>query len=345
MKTLILETEYSVLLKVSYFIDNSFLKDDWLCICLYYDQVISLIGANDKFNKDLIQFIEYPMRESMKQNYTGGQPLDAENITLNAVRYAVLNDFHFLLNLYNTDRDEFIMFVSNHIPSAIPTLKKSFLSFDLIRHFVVKNIPAIEGQLSPEIEKKLIEFKKSDFGQAFVEGITYTVEKYSAYYNVTPELDQQLKNEFIDIQQDFFGKLQFDKIKKFRFSSLVKDGIGKVTELIIPFIPIGTLIELFNFIKTQIEFNRNKELQFILSIFYLQKILNEDLNSTTNIDHCVICQTTAAEISRMNDKEVHEYVFKNTLNMCYKHSAGYLTARKSGQLTGKSLFLILKKID
>lgn len=342
MKTLILETEYSIFLAGSYFVDTPVLKEDWLCICLYYDQVTGILKANDKFNQDLIKFIYYPFTEFIKQNYTGGQPFDTENITLNAIRYTTENDFHFLPNLDRTDRDEFIFSVNKHLPTAISTLKKSFLSFDLIRHFVVKNIPAIGGQISADLEKKLIEFKKSDFGRAFVEGITNTIEKYSAYYYVTPELDQQLKNEFIDIQQEFLGKLDFEKIKSFKLSSLVEDGIGTAAGFVIPFLPLGTLIELFNFTKTQIEFKRNKGLQFILSIFYLQKILQEELKSTTNIDQCVICQTTAAEIANIKDEEVNEFVFKNTQTMCLKHLTGYLTARKFGQLTGKALLLTLK---
>lgn len=345
MKTLILETEYSIFLAGSYVVDAPVLKEDWLCIILYYDQVTGLLKANYKFNQDLLKFIDYPFEEFMKQNYTGGQPFDTENVTFNAIRYATENDFHFLPNLDIIDRDEFISSVNKHLPTAIPNLKKSFLSFDLVRHFVVKNIPALGEQISTELEKKLIEFKQSDFGKAFVEGITDTVNEYSAYYYVTPELDLQLKNEFIDIQQEFLGKLDFEKIKSFKLSSLVEDAIGTAAGFIIPFLPLGTLIELFNFTKTQIDFKRNKGLQFILSIFYLQKILQEELKPTNNIEHCVICQTTSAEIANLKDEEVNEFVFKNTPTMCMKHLTGYLTARKFGQLTGKPLLLALKIQD
>lgn len=345
MKTLILEAEYSIFLAGSYFVDTPVLKEDWLCIILYYDQVTGLLKVNHKFNQDLIKLIEYPFTEFITQNYTDGQPFDIENITYNALRYATENNFYFLPNLDRIDRDEFISTVNKHLPTAIPTLKKSFLSFDLVRHFVVKNIPVLGGKISAELEKKLIEFKQSDFGKAFVEGITNSIEKYSAYYYLTPELELQLKNEFIDIQQEFLDKLDFEKIKSFKLFSLIEDGIGTAAGSIIPFLPLGTLIELFNFTKTQIEFKRNKGLQFILSIFYLQKILQKEFKPTNKIEHCVICQTTSAEIANLTDGEVNEFVFKNTPSMCMNHLTAYLTARKFGQLTGKPLLLALKSQD
>lgn len=345
MKTLILETEYSINLAGSYFVDTPVLKEDWLCICLYYDQVTGILKPGDKFNQNLIKFIDYPFAELIKQNYTGGQPFEIEEVTLNAVRYSSQNNYHFLPNLERIDRDEFLNSVNKHLPSTIGMLKKSFLTFDLIKHFVIKNIPTLGGQLSSDLEAKLIEFKKSDLGQAFIQGVNDTIDKYSAYYYLTPELKLQLKNEFIDIQQDFLGKLDFEKIKSFKIAPLIEDGIGTAAGLIIPFLPLGTIKELFNFTKTQIDFKRNKGLQFILSIFYLQKILQQEINATTNINNCVICQTTVAEITNLKDEDTNDFIFKNTATMCLKHLTGYLTARKFGQLTGKPLLLTLKSQD
>ncbi|MCL2167917.1 MAG: hypothetical protein FWH59_02190 [Lentimicrobiaceae bacterium] len=345
MKTLILETEYSIFLAPNYISDKLILSDDWLCICLYYEQITGIIKANDNFNQELIKFFDYPFTEFIKYNYLDGRPYNTENITLNAIRYANENGFDFLPNLDRIDRENFIFSVNKHLPEAISTLKKSFLSFDLIRYFVVNNIPTVGGCISKELENKLIEFKKNDFGRAFNEGISNTIEKYSTYYYVTPALEQLLKNEFISIQQEFLGKLDFEKIKSFKFSSLIEDSVGTAVGLVIPFLPLGTLIELFNYIKTQIEFKQNTRLQFILSIYYLQKILQKGLESNPSCTHCVICQTTSAEIANMNDDEVDEFIFKNTLTMCMKHLTGYLTARKFGQLTGKALLFALKTQD
>lgn len=104
-----------------------------------------------------------------------------------------------------------------------------------------KTIPTLGGQLSADLEAKLIEFKKSDLGQAFIQGVNETIEKYSAYYYLTPELELQLKNEFIDIQQEFLGKLDFEKIKSFKISPLIEDGIGTAAGFIIPFYHLGQL--------------------------------------------------------------------------------------------------------
>lgn len=345
MRTLILEAEYSINLAGSYFVDTPILKEDWLCICLYYDQVMSILKHSDKFNQDLIKFIDYPFLELLKQNYTGGQPFEIGEAMFNTIRYSTENNFHFLPNLEKVNRDNLLDSVNKHLPKSIELLKKSFLTFDLLKYFITKNIPTLGGKLSSDLEAKLIDFKKSALGQAFINGINDTIDKYSTYYYLTPELEIQLKNEFIEIQQEFLAKLNFEKIKSFKFSSLIEDGVGTAASFIIPFLPMGTIKELFNFAKNQIDFKRNKELQFILSLFYLQKILQQEIKETTNINYCVICQTTIAEIKNLKDEDTDNFIFNNTKTMCLKHLTGYLTARKFGQLTGKPLLLALKSQD
>ena len=344
MTTLILESEYSIHLASSYFIDTPILKEDWLCICLYYDKIAGILKHSDKFNQNLVRFIEYPLKDLVKRNYTGKQPFELEEISLNAIRYSIDNNFHFLPNLGKINRDEFLTSVNRYIPDSTGSLKKSFLTFDLLKHFVIKNIPTLGGQLSPGLVARLIEFKKSDLGQAFANGVNETIDRYSDYYYLTPELELQLKNEFISIQQAFLSKLDFEKIKSFKFSSIIEDGIGAVAGLAIPCLPLGTIKELFNFAKTHIEFTRNKDLQFILSIFYLQKILQQEIGLVAS-NHCKICQTTVAEITNLKDEDTHNFILENTGSMCEMHLYGYLTARKFGQLTGKPLLLALKSQD
>lgn len=342
MTTLILDTEYSINLAGSYFVDSPVLKEDWLCICLYYNQVTGVLETGARFNQELIKFIDFPFSESFKHNYTGKLPFELDEVTLNLIRYATENNFHFLPNIEDIDRDTFLNLTNTYLPASIPNLKKSFLTFDLLKNFIVKNSPTLGGKLSTSLETKLIEFKKSDLGIAFREGINETIERYSDFYYVTLELEAQLKNDFIYIQQEFLGKLDFEKIKSFDISSFIEDGIGTAIGLVIPFFPLGTIKELFNFTKTNLEFKQNKRLQFILSIFYLQKILSQEIKSTGNINHCVICQTTEVEINNLSDEDINLFVFKNTQNMCHKHMVSYLNARKFGQLMGKSLLLSMK---
>lgn len=342
MTTLFLENTYSINLAGNFYSKKPVMDSDWLCITLYYDNIIALLKPNENLNKELIAFLEHPFQELIKVNYTGEPPYDTDEINLNAIRICQEKGYDFLPNLNKTDRDEFLGFVNKYLPETIPLLKNSFLKFDILHHFIVKNIPTIGGQLTKETEEKIIEFKKGDFGKALIEGINEITEKYKGYYYITKELEQQLKNEFIDIQQEFLSKLDFEKIAKFKLGALLEDGIGTAAGLIIPFLPLGTLKEIFNYAKTRHDFKRNKGLKFILSIFYLQKILKEEFKDQPVINHCVICQTTEAEIANLSTEEVHSFIFQNTKTMCYKHLFAYLSARKFANLTGHHLLMALK---
>ena len=345
MTTLFLENTYSINLAGNYFSKNPVMSDDWLCVILYYDNIIALLRPSENFNKELINFLEHPFQELIKVNFIGDSPYNPKEINLNAIRICHEKGYDFLLNLNETDRDEFIKFVNKYLPQAIPMLKNSFLKFDIINHIIVKNIPVIGGQLTKETEKKLIEFKNGDWGKALVDGINETTEKYKGHYYITKELELQLKTEFIEVQQEFLSYLDFDKIKKFKLGVLLEDGIGSAAGLIIPFLPIGTLLEIFNYVKTQHYFRRNKKLQFILSIFYLQKIIVQEFNVQPSIKQCMICQTTEAEIQNLSSEEVHNFIFQNKESMCFKHLVTYLSVRKFARLTGHHLLIALKSED
>ena len=341
MTKLILETEYSIKLAASYAIESPYMKEDWLCICLYYDEIFGMVEADKDFNQNLIKCSQYPLEEITKKNYTGATFTHPNEVNLNLIRYATENEFHFIPDLERIEREDFINFVNDYLVDSISTLRKSFFTFDLIKYFVLKNLPTISGRLSKELENKLISFKASDFGNAFKDGINDTIEKYSKYYYVTGELEQQLKTEFIEAQQEFLSKLDFEKVKQFKFSSILEDGIGTAANFLIPFLPLGTLIELFNFTKTQIDFKQNSRLQFILSILILQKILQEEIKPIPT-ESCFICQTTEAEINNLDDDKINEFLSGKMTTMCVTHMIGYLNARKFGNLTGKSLLLTMK---
>jgi hypothetical protein len=345
MTTLLLENTFSINLAGNYFSKNPVMSNDWLCIVLYYDNIIAGLRPSENFNKELINFLEHPFQELIKVNYTGEPPYDTDEINLNAIRICQEKGYDFLLNLNETNRDEFIKFVNEYLPETIPKLKNSFLKFDILNQIIVKNIPTIGGQLTKETEEKLIEFKNGDFGKALVDGINETTEKYKGHYYITKELELQLKNEFIEVQQEFLNYIDFDKIKSFKLDVFLDDGIGIVTGLIIPFLPLGTLKEIFNYLKTQHDFKKNKRLQFMLSIFSLQKILMQEFYVQPVTKHCVICQTTEAEIQNLTTEEVHNFIFQSINSICPKHLVAYLSIRKFAKLTGHQLLIALKGED
>ena len=47
------------------------MSDEWLCIVIYYDNIIALVRPSENFNSELINFFEHPFQELIKVNYTG----------------------------------------------------------------------------------------------------------------------------------------------------------------------------------------------------------------------------------------------------------------------------------
>jgi hypothetical protein len=177
------------------------------------------------------------------------------------------------------------------------------------------------------------------------DGIDILVSKYEGNYQLTAKIESEIQDWLIEHQREFLQLVDFDKIKSFDFKSLLEDGVGTIGGLLTPFLPLGTIKEIYNYLINQSKLKNDKELFFMFSLMYLQKQLKILFVSNDLATQCPICKITKVEIERIPEEEIHEFIFNEIKGLCHEHLIAYLTVRKFGQLTGKELLIAMKEIE
>ena len=204
-------------------------------------------------------------------------------------------------------------------------------------------ISDIGDKFESDLLFELSDFKHSDLGKAFQDGIDFLVERYSPNYYLTPPVEADLKDFFLREQNELLKKTNIEKIKTFDLSSLLEDGAGAVGSLIFPVLPIGTIKEIFGYFKNSKEFKNDRFLLFVLSFYYIQKLVSKYTKAESLDSKCCICSLTVSEIDKMTKEQAHDFVFKHSRDFCLNHKISYLNNRKFNRLTGKALLINLKK--
>jgi hypothetical protein len=338
----VIESEYGIHLGASYLIETPFLKNEWMSIAIYFDEVYALM-ENTKY--ELVKVNEFPIEIIQKTADFGMQDL-VKSMELSLIDFCKNNDYLYLQRIETSHRDQFLTQAERSINNSIGILKKSFLTMDIVSFIVKNNLSSVDSAFNPEFIKSLIDFKKSEYGEAFQSGIDLIVDKFHSNYKLTSEIEQNIRDSFLQKQNELFRKTNIEDLKKLNLSALFEDGIGMVGGLIFPILPLGTIKEIFSFVKSSKEFKNDKELLFVLSIYYLQKCISKNIKDVNEVyKECTICSITKAEIMKFSEDQSHTYVFGAAGSLCERHLVAYLNLRKSKRLVGKELLMNLKNVS
>jgi len=347
LNKILLDTTYSINLGTNYFIDDPIISEDWLLILLYFDEVYSLIGQKRiKLFDGIITISEYPI-EAIKNDYkiTNSPLSDPLERTLRLISFCIDNDIHYMPNPHDTDRDSFISQIGVGLPTCINKLKFNFLNFDILTRVIKPYLPNISGKTSIELCDAIKKYKESTFYDHFITGIDLLCKTYKGNYFMSEEMDNEIQNYIIKNQRAFLKLIDFDKIKSFNFKSILEDGVGEIGELLTPFLPLGAIIELYNFIRNTTTLEQNKDMLFVFSLMYLQKVLTpffkKDISPSKQ---CEICKITSAEVEIFTEEESDNFLLERELFLCRKHLEDHLYIRKFYGFTGKNLLRALKTI-
>jgi len=342
MRAAIIENEYDIGLGASFFIDTPVLKKDWLYLILYFDEIFSLLPGEKYEKYNLININNFPF-EIVNRKFPQSTPVDNIPLELNIIDYCLEKELMYIKPVHYSERDKFLFSVEKKLPESLELLKKSFLTIDILNFFVINYISELGDKFESDLLFELADFKHSELGIAFQNGIDFLVERYSPNYYLTPPVETDLKDFFLREQNELFKKTNIEKIKTFDLSTLIEDGAGAIGSLIIPVLPIGTIKEIFGYFKNSKEFKNNRFLLFVLSFYYIQKLVSR-YTKVENVDsRCSICSLTVTEIDKMTEEQAHNFVFKFSHDFCPIHKISYLNNRKFNRLTGNALLISLKK--
>lgn len=342
MRAAIIENEYSIGLGTSFFIDTPVLSKDWLYLILYFDEVYSLLSGDEYEKYNLITINKFPL-EIINRKFIQSSPSDRIPLELNTIDYCLENDLLFVKPVDYSKRDMFLFNIEKELPDSLNLLKKSFLTIDILNLFIKNYISNIGDKFESDLLFELAEFKRSDLGVAFKEGIDFLVEKYSPNYYLTPFIESDLKDLFLREQNELLKKTNIEKIKTFNLSTLLEDGAGVMGSLVIPVLPIGTIKEIFEYFKNSREFKNNKFLLFVLAFYYIQKLISKYTKTECVNSSCKLCSLTVSEIDNMTEEQAHNFILENSLGFCDNHIFSYLKNRKFNGLVGRGLMISLKK--
>lgn len=342
MRKAIIENEYDLSLGASFFIDTPILKKDWLYLILYFDELVSLLPGENYEKFRLITISQFPF-EIINRKFRQKSPSEIETLELNTIDYCIENGIFYIKPIHFSERDNFLFNIEKKLPLSLPLLKNSFLTIDILNFFVSNYISDIGDKFQNDLLFELADFKNSELGKAFQDGIDFLTEKYSPNYYLTPPIEADLKDYFLREQNLLFTKTDIEKIKTFNLSALMEDGAGAIGSVILPVLPIGTIKEIFVFFQNSQDFKKDRFLLFVLSFFYIQKLISKYTKIERKDSRCSICALTVSEIDKMTEEQAHDFVFKNSLGFCLNHKISYLNNRKFNRLTGIALLLNLKK--
>lgn len=347
MKPILLDTEYSINLATCYFIDNPKIRMDWLIIILHFDQIFSVVGSGkNQYFKGLVEIEQYPFDKILRtKSYTGRSISDPDETHFRLIELCLTEDYLYLPNPFSSDRENLISLMGAKIPESIPFLKESFLRFEILKSIITAYLPSIDGEMSIELRDSLIEFKTSEFQASLNLGIETLLQKYSGNYIVTDQIKNEIQDYTIEHQKRFLELIEFDKIKSLDLKPLVEDGIGTLGGLLTPFLPLGTIKELYFYFKNKATLKNDKDILFVFSLMYLQKLLTSHFVNKAKNPQCPFCKLTAVEINNIPSDEVDDFIFSSTDTMCMDHLIFYLNIRSFHQLTGRDLLMALKEIN
>lgn len=337
-----IENEYDISLGASFFINSPILKKDWLYLILYFDELISLLPSDEYDKYKLVKISPFPF-EIVNRKFSQNSPTDPEPFELNIIDYCVEFGFKYIKQLDYSERDKYLFSIGKKLPSSLQLLKKSFLTIDILEFFISSYISNIGDSFESDLLFELSDFKNSKLGSAFQEGIDILTERYSSNYYLTSSIIDDLKDVFLRTQNELLEKTNIEKIKSFDFSSLIEDGAGVIGSFILPILPLGTIKEIFVHIENSKDFKDNRFFLFVLSFFYIQKLISKYSKVTLLDSKCNLCSITVLEIDKMTEDEANDFVLGNTLGFCKNHMINYMQLRKFRQLTGKTLLINLKK--
>ena len=237
MRVGIIENEYNIILGASFFIETPILKKDWLYLILYFDEVYSILSGKryEKFN--LIKVNDFPL-EILIRKFP--ESISAEQITfeLKAIDYCLEQNIMYVKPINYLERDEFLLNTEKLIPDSLALLKKSFLTIDILNFFFTNYISEIGDKFESDLLFELSDFKHSDLGKSFQDGIDFLAERYFPNYYLTLSVEDDLKNFFLREQNELLKERQIvERIKTFDLSTLLEDGAGAAGSLIIPVLP------------------------------------------------------------------------------------------------------------
>lgn len=243
------------------------------------------------------------------------------------LRYAQENNYYFYS--FPGHREGFLRFCSEYEPDYLEMMKKSFLLNSILEFIFDAEIPSFDPESSKELLKNFTSFK-----QDFQQGILQFVDNFSGNYRLSEEQKNYIKLKIATDEQQLLEFLKPENLRKY----ISKAEIG--TE-VVSYIsaPIGILIKIGGKIKTIVDF-KNKNLNFILSLFTLKKISN--LLAPTELPECVVCSLSMTEIENMSEKNCEEMLLDSSTKMCVEHMVAYLDLRKRYNLWGKPLLDAMK---
>lgn len=342
MNKILLGQEDSIRLATCHVIDNPSLNKDCFSFVVFFDSVISLVGKENKLSNDIINIEEYPFESLLKIKVTQAPIQDPFEAKLRTILYCKENDITYFERASKNEREELISSVGEKIDGSVPFLKSSFLTVDIISFMLLDSLPSIDKPLSEDLKNIIVEYKKSEHQKNLVKGIKSQVSKYSGSYYLSSEIESDIKSYMISTQSIILDILDFDKITTFDFKSMISDGASSLSSLIVPFLPIGTIQEIYSYIKKIKKISNSDDILFMLSLIYLQKLISNNLTHNSNTK-CDVCKLTYIEVDQINDNEDHSILFKTMENMCEDHRLKYLTLRKFHQLMGKPLLKAMIK--
>lgn len=347
MNKILLNPSFSIELGTSYLIPYPVINNDWLTILLFFDEVYT-VTVNEETKKlfnPVINIKGHPIEKILSNTdfLSKADPTteDGQNIIL--AKICTSENINLIPNPHTTEREKYISTIGRVVPESIKLLKESFLKFDLIQRIILPQLPSIKGNITEELIKAISEYKNSNLFPALVEGVDMLLAKYDGNYFLTPQLESEIQTFLIKRQKEFLKLIDFEKIKSFNFMPILEDGAGALSSLLLPVLPLGTLKEIFNYFKNQRTLENNKEILFVFSLLYLQKVLTDFFVNTEIVEQCPICKLTSIEVDTQTDDEIHNFIMSKTSKMCIDHMVSYLTVRKFTQATGKELLNAIVK--
>lgn len=332
----LIENEYSIQLEASSSIQSPYFKTNFLAIILFFDEITSIASFSKIHEKKVCSIKDIPMDLLV---YTR----DIKKFEEQCINYCNINDIIFIKNVIASERDEYIYIMEKEIPGSAKLLKKSFLMLDIL-DFILKNyLCNTENRLNDLILNDLANFKKSNLCKSFQKGILLILEKYHSNYYLTESIKKDLNDSILSQQNELLNRTNLSKLKTFDFSAIIEDGAGIASTILLPIMPIGTLKEIYNYFKNKKDFKNNDFYLFILSLFYIQKVMNKFSSKNNDDINCPICKLTVAEIDKLSEEECHKILLEPNHGFCINHIISYLNNRKIKRLVGKKLLIFMKE--
>ncbi len=112
MRSVLLDTTYSITLGTSYIIENPIINESWLTILLCYDDLYLLSKVdNYELYNTIINIHNYPLHTIINDyKITDKEVTDIKEITLRLISYCVDNNICYCTGLALDDREHYIVF-------------------------------------------------------------------------------------------------------------------------------------------------------------------------------------------------------------------------------------------